>query len=361
MSWLADLAAEQTDYGTVPPYVPWVPLMFPPKPAAAWGDAAVVVPWVLYERFGDEQVLRDQYDSMRTWVEQIASLAGDDHLWNAGFQFGDWLDPAAPPDRPADTRTDPYLIATAYHAYTARLLARTADVLGLAAAAEHQALADAITTAFNREYVTPSGRMASDSQTAYALALAFDLIPDGDQRRRAAERLAQLVAYDDFRIGTGFVGTPLVCDALASHGYLDEAYHLLTRDQCPSWLYPVTMGATTIWERWTACSRTDPSTPVRSRRSTTTRWEPSPTFSIGSSPDWPPPSPGIGRSSSALDPEADSPPHPPRSPRRSETHQSHGGATERPSRSTSPFPKAHPHPSTSTAARRHNSDPARTP
>ena len=131
---------------------------------------------------------------MRTWVEQIASLAGDDHLWNAGFQFGDWLDPAAPPDRPADTRTDPYLIATAYHAYTARLLARTAEVLGLAAAAEHHALADAITTAFNREYVTPSGRMASDSQTAYALALAFDLIPDADRRRRAAERLAQLVA-----------------------------------------------------------------------------------------------------------------------------------------------------------------------
>ncbi len=250
VSWLADLAAEQTEYGTVPPYVPWVPLMFPPKPAAAWGDAAVVVPWVLYERFGDEQVLRDQYDSMRTWVEQIASLAGDDHLWDEGFQFGDWLDPAAPPDRPADTRTDPYLIATAYHAYTARLLARTAEVLGLAAAAEHHALADAITTAFNREYVTPSGRMASDSQTAYALALAFDLIPDADRRRRAAERLAQLVAYDDFRIGTGFVGTPLVCDALASHGYLDEAYHLLTQDECPSWLYPVTMGATTIWERW---------------------------------------------------------------------------------------------------------------
>ena len=129
-SWLQDLAAEQEELGTVPAYVPWIDLFFPVLPAAAWGDAAVIVPWVLYERFGDVELLRRQYDSMRAWVDQIAELAGEDHLWDKGFQFGDWLDPAAPPDDPALARTDAALVATAYHAHTARLVAKAADVLG---------------------------------------------------------------------------------------------------------------------------------------------------------------------------------------------------------------------------------------
>jgi alpha-L-rhamnosidase len=250
-SWLADLAVEQRSLGTVPPYVPWVRLMFPPKPAAAWADASVVVPWVLYERFGDADALRRHYPSMRAWVDEVASLTGDDHLWNSGFQLGDWLDPAAPPDRPADTRTDPYLIATAYHAHTARIVARTADALGIVEDhRRYDLLATSVVEAFNREYVTATGRLASDSQTAYALALAFDLLPEPEQRRHAAARLVDLVRREDYRIGTGFVGTPLVCDALANHGHIDDAYHLITQQSCPSWLYPVTMGATTIWERW---------------------------------------------------------------------------------------------------------------
>ena len=92
--------------------------------------------------------------------------------------------------------------------------------------------------------------MASDAQTAYALALRFDLLPTEAQRRRAADRLAELVRREDYCIGTGFVGTPLVCDALVDAGFVDDAYHLLLQTQCPSWLYPVTMGATTVWERW---------------------------------------------------------------------------------------------------------------
>ncbi len=250
-SWLADLAVEQKAIGTVPAYVPWVHLMFPQKPAAAWADAAVVVPWVLFERFGDADALRRHYPSMRAWVDEVASLTGDDHLWNTGFQLGDWLDPAAPPDRPADTRTDPYLIATAYHAYTARTVARAAGVLGLTDdQLRYEQLTASVVEAFNREYVTATGRLASDSQTAYALALAFEMFPDPDQRQHAAARLVDLVRYDDYRIGTGFVGTPLVCDALAAAGHLDDAYHLIMQRECPSWLYPVTMGATTIWERW---------------------------------------------------------------------------------------------------------------
>jgi len=250
-SWLDDLAAEQRELGTVPAYVPWVELLWPAMPAAAWGDAAVVVPWVLYERFGDIDVLRRQYDSMRMWVEQIAGLAGPGHVWSEGFQFGDWLDPAAPPRDPGAGRTDPALVATAYHAHTARLLSRAAGALGHDDdAARYGALAGDVRAGFNAEFVTPTGRLASDAQTAYALALRFDLLPTAAQRQRAAERLAELVRGEDYCIGTGFVGTPLVCDALVDAGFVDDAYHLLQQTRCPSWLYPVTMGATTMWERW---------------------------------------------------------------------------------------------------------------
>ncbi|MFC7588345.1 alpha-L-rhamnosidase C-terminal domain-containing protein [Nonomuraea antimicrobica] len=249
-SWLADLAAEQTALGTVPHYVPWVPLL-PAEPAAAWGDAAVIVPWVLYERFGDLGVLRAQYASMKAWVDEIAALAGEGHLWDKGFQFGDWLDPAAPPDDPFKARTDSALVATAYHAWTARIVADTADLLGHAAdAARYAELAAAVRRAFVREFVTPSGRLACDTQTAYALALHLDLLDTPAQRERAGRRLVELVAADGHHIGTGFVGTPLVCDALVAVGAYDTAYELLTQRECPSWLYPVTMGATTIWERW---------------------------------------------------------------------------------------------------------------
>ncbi|WP_336208850.1 family 78 glycoside hydrolase catalytic domain [Nonomuraea sp. LPB2021202275-12-8] len=249
-SWLRDLAAEQAELGAVPHYVPWVQVLFPTVPTAAWGDAAVLVPWTLYQRFGDLERLRTQYPSMKAWVDLIAALAGEDHLWDEGFQFGDWLDPAAPPDAPAKARTDPYLIATAYHAHTASILAQAAELLGHEADAGHYAgLAASVREAFRGEFVTASGRLASDSQTAYAVALRMDLL-DAAQRERAGRRLVELVVQEDHRIGTGFVGTPLICDALASVGAHDTAYHLLSQRECPSWLYPVTMGATTIWERW---------------------------------------------------------------------------------------------------------------
>jgi alpha-L-rhamnosidase len=249
-SWLEDLAAEQAQLGTVPPYVPWVDLMFAPEPAAAWGDAAVIVPWVLYQRFGDLGVLRAQYPSMKAWVDQIASLTRR-NLWDEGFQFGDWLDPAAPPDNPGRSRTDHVLVATAYHAWTAQILADTAGLLGRDDdAARYAALASAVREAFRGEFVTPSGRLAGDTQTAYALALCLDLLDGPEQRERAGRRLVELIAHDDYRIATGFVGTPLICDALSAVGAHDTAYQLLTQRDCPSWLYPVTMGATTIWERW---------------------------------------------------------------------------------------------------------------
>jgi len=250
-SWLEDLAAEQIELGVVPIYVPWVELVIPPLPMAAWGDAAVIVPWRLYQHFGNPAVLDRQYDSMCSWVDQLAELSGDDRLWRPGLQFGDWLDPIAPPDRPASGRTSPELVATAYQVYSTGLLAAVAAEIGKEEdAARYSALAAEIRVAFNREFVTPSGLLASDSQTAYALALQFDLLLSPEHRTRAGERLRDLVEREGYHIGTGFVGTPLVCDALADTGYVDDAYHLLLQTENPSWLYPVTMGATTIWERW---------------------------------------------------------------------------------------------------------------
>nr|WP_322723570.1 glycoside hydrolase family 78 protein [Streptomyces spongiae] len=249
-SWLADLATEQAEDGVVPAVVPKVAIGLD-SATAAWGDAAVFVPWALYERYGDTGILAAQYDSMRAWVDHVASLAGDSRLWDTGFQFGDWLDPTAPAGRPDAAATPGELVATAYHARSADLLARAAEILGHAEdAARYRTLADETRAAFQAEYVTGAGRMMADAPTAYALALCFDLLASDTQRAHAGRRLAQLVRANGYKIATGFVGTPLICDALTLSGHLDTAYRLLLQQECPSWLYPVTQGATTIWERW---------------------------------------------------------------------------------------------------------------
>jgi alpha-L-rhamnosidase len=249
-SWLTDLAAEQTAEGVVPFVVPNI-LPMHPLPAAAWGDAAVFVPWVLYQRYGDIGILATQYESMCAWVDLVTSIAGEKRLWNRGFQFGDWLDPSAPADKPGAGPTSPYVVATAYYARSAELLGQIAVVLGRAEdAVRYLRLAAEIRDAFDAEYVTPAGRVMSDSETAYALALQFGLLKDAGQRQHAGIQLAALVRNSAYHIGTGYVGTPLICDALCSVGEYDTAFHLLKQQGCPAWLYPVTMGATTIWERW---------------------------------------------------------------------------------------------------------------
>ncbi|MCX6030702.1 MAG: glycoside hydrolase family 78 protein [Chloroflexi bacterium] len=250
-SWLADLAAEASAAGGVAPIT--VPNILPEPvwPAAAWGDAAAIVPWVLYQRYGDAGILADQFASMAAWVDAVARVAGERRLWEDGKQFGDWLDPKASPNNPADARTAPAIVATAYFTRSAELVAQAAAVLGRDAdAARYAALAAEVRMAFAAEYVTPAGRVVSDAATAYALALQFALLPAAAQRQRAGRRLAELVAAEGYRISTGFVGTPLICDALCDAGEVAAAYRLLLQTECPSWLYPVTMGATTVWERW---------------------------------------------------------------------------------------------------------------
>ena len=249
-SWLADLAAEQHKDGSVPFVVPDI-LQTPGPAAAAWGDAATVVPWVVYQRTGDLDLLLRQLPSMAAWVDRIRGLAGADRLWTGGFQFGDWLDPTAPPDQPAAAKVDPDVVATAHLARSAEIVGLAAEALGATdTAARYADLAADVRGAFADEYVTGSGRILSDAQTGYAMAIEWALLPTAEQRQRAGRRLADLVRTAGFRISTGFVGTPLMTDALTSVGEVDLAYRLLLQTACPSWLYSVTMGATTVWERW---------------------------------------------------------------------------------------------------------------
>ena len=250
--WLRDVALDQEDDGAVPFVIPNVLSHTTRKGEAAsagWADVAVVVPWTVYQSFGDKRILEEQYPSMKAWVEYMRRAAGETYLWKSGFSFGDWLAFATTQSDYPGATTDKDLIQTAYFARSTELLAKTAEVLGKKEdAQDYAALEEKIKGAFQREFVTPNGRLASNTQTAYALALAFGLLPES-QRAEAAARLAADVRKFG-HLTTGFLGTPVLCQTLSDYGYLDEAYMLLNRKEYPSWLYPVTKGATTIWERW---------------------------------------------------------------------------------------------------------------
>jgi alpha-L-rhamnosidase len=258
--WLRDLAAEQrAQDGVVPLVVPDV-LKYEPAPSsfprsvtvAIWSDAAVWVPWALWQDYGDRGVLADQYASMAAHARRVESLLSPAGLWDTGFQLGDWLDPQAPPSDPFKAKADRHVVATACFYRTACTVADTADLLGRAEDARHfRQAAGRARAAFNKYYVQENGTVLSDCATVYALAIVFGLLDDR-RTARAGDRLSALVRADGYRISAGFAGAPYVTDALTQTGHLDDAYRLLLERGCPSWLYPVTMGATTIWERWDA-------------------------------------------------------------------------------------------------------------
>ncbi|MDA8438107.1 MAG: family 78 glycoside hydrolase catalytic domain, partial [Propionibacterium sp.] len=255
--WLIDLALEQShNDGIVGFVIPDVlkysdrPTEFGrPNSTALWSDAAVWVPWTLYQAYGDEGVLRGQFDSMASHVRRVKSLLSPAGVWDGNFQFGDWLDPDAPPDDPARAKADKGVVATACIYRSARIVADTAGLLGLRAEQEEfEQIARGLYDAFNSNYVS-DGLVTSDCTTVYSLAIAFGLLSPAEEEF-AGNRLAELAAAAGYRISTGFAGTPFIADALTRTGHLDVAYRLLMERECPSWLYPVTMGATTVWERW---------------------------------------------------------------------------------------------------------------
>jgi alpha-L-rhamnosidase len=256
--WLANVTAEQrAANGLVSYVVPDVlkyvnhPSHFPlPESTAIWSDAAVWVPWALWQAYGNRQVLSDQFGSMVAHVRRVESLLSPTGLWDTGFQFGDWLDPTAPPDQPGLSKADNGVVATACLYRDARILTDTATLLGRSHEAEHFAdLAGRTRAAFHDHYVNDDGTIHSDVETAYTLAIVFGLL-DQETAELAGKRLAELVSESGYHIQTGFAGTPYIMDALSTTGHLADAYRLLLQRECPSWLYPVTMGATTIWERW---------------------------------------------------------------------------------------------------------------
>ncbi|MCP1133677.1 glycoside hydrolase family 78 protein [Paenibacillus polysaccharolyticus] len=221
--------------------------------SSAWGDAATIIPWNTYVHSGDKAILEQQFDSMKAWVDYIKRSdeeSGGSRLWTVGFHFGDWL--ALDGDNPDSPMggTDNFFIASAYYAYSSDIVAKAAKVLGHEElAASYEKLAQEVRTAIQNEFFTANGRLAVDTQTAYAVALYMDLVPE-QYTARIEEDLRMRVRKDQNHLRTGFVGTPYLNRVLSAHGSNDVAYTLLLNDDYPSWLYAVNLGATTIWERW---------------------------------------------------------------------------------------------------------------
>ncbi|KAG9252712.1 alfa-L-rhamnosidase [Emericellopsis atlantica] len=252
-NWLRDVVAEQAMNGGIVPLVipnvmrdgPW-----PTVPQAVWDDVIIILPWNLYRNFGDAQVLRDNWPAMESYLRSVRRAS--DGLWDpALWQLGDWLDPAAPPHEPGLSRTDGVLVADQYLVHVTSLMAKIASVLGHADSADMYTREHArLKQTFQDKYMAKSGLVVGDSQTSLSLSMRFDLHATPEQRKVAGDRLARLARYAGFRISTGFAGTPAVLEALTQGGHSQLAYRMLLEESCPSWLYPVSQGASTIWERW---------------------------------------------------------------------------------------------------------------
>ncbi|MEA1887126.1 MAG: glycoside hydrolase family 78 protein [Bacteroidota bacterium] len=247
--WLKDLAADQFDNGNVPVVIPNV-LGSRSAGSAGWSDAATIIPWDIYQSYGDIRVLEEQYPSMKAWVDYLIDTSND-LLRNNGFHYGDWLFYSLDDDNAGRSAvTDKYLIAQCFFANSLRIVAKTASLLGKEDDNKYySAIYGQVKEIFNNEFVTPNGQLVSNTQTAYVLALQFDLLPES-MRKQAVDRLINNIrAYND-HITTGFLGTPYINHVLTRYDQLGVAYELLLQDTYPSWLYPVKKGATTIWERW---------------------------------------------------------------------------------------------------------------
>lgn len=257
--WLADVAADQRADGSIPRVVPDV---FPDSKnrvgACGWADCVTFIPWQHYMAYGELSVLEDQWDSMKKWVDYCIAEAKSNNglMTNASRHFGDWLFYSKNEDFEGKSAvTGKALLAQAYFAESARIVAESARLLGYREeAAYYSKVHEMAVEAFRNEYITPSGTMVSDTQTAYVIGLKFSLVPD-HLRSVAAKKLVDNIRRYKNHITTGFLGTPYICEVLTDCGYSDVAYDLLMQETCPSWIYPISKGATTIWERWDAIKK----------------------------------------------------------------------------------------------------------
>ena len=245
--YLHDMATEQAGRGGAVPNV--VPSFDMDGCSSVWGDAAVIIPWTVYEQTGDTAILAVQYDSMKAWVDYITEMDGGNCRWRQMFHFGDWLALDVAGAAPDNTKgaTDDGFIADIYYMHSAKLTAKAAELLGKSNdAAQYAALAKRLRARIVQEYYTPTGRCAVPTQTGYLLTLRHRL---ADPARTAAD-LRKKLARSGGKLQTGFVGTPLLCNVLSENGMHDLAENLLLNEEYPGWLHEVKLGATTIWERW---------------------------------------------------------------------------------------------------------------
>ncbi len=255
--WLKDVIADQYDNGAVPYVIPDVLKSSgfgSPSGAAGWSDASIIIPYNMYVVYGDQQLIEKQYSSMKAYLDYMRGVAKND-LWNTGFQFADWLSFRVDDSKEAigqrSAVTDNYLVAQCFYAYNVGIMIKTAYLLNKnEEAKEYENLLERIRKAFQKEYMTASGRLISETQTAYILALQFDMLPEAI-RPIAVERLENNIKSYGYHLTTGFLGTPFLNSVLTRFGKNDVAYKLLLQETYPSWLYPIKAhGATTIWERW---------------------------------------------------------------------------------------------------------------
>ncbi len=257
--WLKDVRSEQLSTGGIPNTVPVQGYGFPatmPKMAVDfWGDACVLVPWAVYEATGDVRVLADNYEMMKKYVKACRFWAGfgfgkNRYIWHtpATLHFGDWIAPDVPKMSQWQGRSK--WTATASLRNTSHLTAKIAEILGKTEDAKVlNELSEKVADAYVSVFADGNGKLKEEFQTGYVLPIRFEMF-DKENQKKATDNLAALVKKNDYKIGTGFPGTPNILFALADNGHVDDAYKMLMNEKCPSWLYEVKQGATTIWERW---------------------------------------------------------------------------------------------------------------
>lgn len=234
--WLADMAADQRPDGSIGHVVP---TLYVGSGSAAWDDAAAICPWQIYLTYGDKEILRQQFDCMKKYIGFITNTTKDPYLWTGGEHYEDWLGLDAPVGSyKGSSRAD--FIASAFYAYSTSLVVKAGRVLG-EDVSEYERLYQGIVDTFRKTFTDYR------TQTEHVLAVHFGL---AEEPQKTADALAEMIKACGSKLQTGFVGTPYLLHVLSSYGHTELAYTLLLRTEYPSWLYPVTKGATTVWEHW---------------------------------------------------------------------------------------------------------------